>query len=81
MPSPPGDVPAAGAGRSRRRIKFPPRKFRTEAGADLTPEQIQFGAAIDRYKRRTRNPFPTYSEILTVVHALGYRLVAEPVDV
>jgi hypothetical protein len=47
-------------------------------GADLSAEAVEFGAAIDRYKRLARRPFPTLSEVLEVALALGYRRVAEP---
>jgi hypothetical protein len=34
--------------------------------------------AIDRYKRKNARPFPTWTEVLEVIKALGYRKVAEP---
>ena len=34
--------------------------------------------AMDMYKRANRRPFPTWSEVLEVLRALGYRRVAEP---
>jgi len=34
--------------------------------------------AMDQYKRENRRPFPTWSEVLEVLRALGYRKVAEP---
>jgi hypothetical protein len=34
--------------------------------------------AIDEYKRRNARPFPTWTEVLEVIKALGYRRVAEP---
>ena len=34
--------------------------------------------AMDQYKRDNRRPFPTWSEVLEVLRALGYRKVAEP---
>jgi hypothetical protein len=34
--------------------------------------------AMDQYKRDNRRPFPTWSEVLEVLRALGYRRVAEP---
>jgi hypothetical protein len=34
--------------------------------------------AMDQYKRANRRPFPTWSEVLEVLHSLGYRKVAEP---
>jgi hypothetical protein len=32
--------------------------------------------AMDRYKRANRRPILTWSEVLEVLHALGYRRVA-----
>ena len=34
--------------------------------------------AMDQYKRDNRRPFPTWSEVLEVLRALGYRKVADP---
>ena len=33
---------------------------------------------MDRYKRDNRRPFPTWSEVLEVLRAMGYRKTAEP---
>jgi hypothetical protein len=35
--------------------------------------------AMDHYKRENRRPFPTWSEVLEVLYALGYRRVATPI--
>ena len=32
--------------------------------------------AMDQYKRDNRRPFPTWSEVLEVLRAIGYRKVA-----
>ncbi len=34
--------------------------------------------AMDDYKRKSGRMFPTWSEVLEVLHSLGYRQVAEP---
>ena len=47
---------------------------------EMTPEQFDFLMAIDRYKKENQRPFPTWTEVLEVVTALGYRKVAEPKD-
>ncbi|OPX25057.1 MAG: hypothetical protein B1H04_00850 [Planctomycetales bacterium 4484_123] len=47
---------------------------------EMTDEQFEFIMAIDRYKRVNKRPFPTWTEVLDVIHALGYRKVAEPKD-
>ena len=41
-------------------------------------DEIAFMKAMDHYKRDNRRPFPTWSEVLEVLHALGYRKTAEP---
>jgi len=44
----------------------------------LSDEQFDFLMAIDEYKRTNARPFPTWTEVLDVIKALGYRKVAEP---
>jgi FMN phosphatase YigB (HAD superfamily) len=44
----------------------------------LSDEQFEFLLAIDEYKRKNTRPFPTWTEVLEVIKALGYRKVAEP---
>ncbi len=48
---------------------------------EMTDEQFEFIMAIDKYKRLNSRPFPTWTEVLDVLHALGYRKVAEPGDI
>ena len=50
----------------------------TTCERDYTDEEIIFMKAMDQYKRDNRRPFPTWSEVLEVLHSLGYRKVAEP---
>src|SRR5262249_10082299 len=50
----------------------------TTCERDYTDEEIVFMKAMDQYKRDNRRPFPTWSEVLEVLRALGYRKVAEP---
>ena len=50
----------------------------TTCERDYSDEEILFMKAMDQYKRDNRRPFPTWSEVLEVLHALGYRKVAEP---
>lgn len=45
---------------------------------EMTDEQFTFLMAIDNYKRSNQRPFPTWTEVLEVVKALGYRKVADP---
>ena len=53
----------------------------TTCEREYTPEELEFMRAVDDYKRRSNRPFPTWSEVLEVVRALGYRKVATPVPV
>ena len=50
----------------------------TTCERDYNDDEIAFMKAMDQYKRANRRPFPTWSEVLEVLHALGYRKVAEP---
>ncbi|MBN1816117.1 MAG: hypothetical protein JW828_02080 [Sedimentisphaerales bacterium] len=45
---------------------------------EMTEDQFEFLMAIDEYKRANQRPFPTWTEVLEVIKALGYRKVAEP---
>ncbi len=49
----------------------------TTCERDYTDDEIIFMRAMDAYKRSNRRPFPTWSEVLEVLTALGYRKVAE----
>ena len=44
----------------------------------MTEEQFEFLMAIDQYKRANQRPFPSWTEILEIIKAIGYRKVAEP---
>ena len=44
----------------------------------MSDDQFEFLMAIDEYKRKNSRPFPTWTEVLDVIKALGYRKVAEP---
>jgi len=59
--------------RERRRQVDP-----TTCERDYNDEEIIFMKAIDQYKRDNRRPFPTWSEVLEIVRALGYRKVETP---
>src|SRR5213593_4708304 len=49
----------------------------TTCERDYSTDEIEFMKAMDQYKRENRRPFPTWSEVLEVMRALGYRKVAE----
>jgi hypothetical protein len=44
----------------------------------MSDEQFEFLMVIDEYKRKNARPFPTWTEVLEVIKAMGYRKVAEP---
>jgi len=70
-------IPVATKRRSRRKA-FTPGMSSATIGAELSQDDVEFGLTIDRYKRENNRPFPTWSEVLAIVRALGYRKVAEP---
>lgn len=41
-------------------------------------EVVIFGKAMEAYKRKHHKPFPKWSEVLEVIHELGYRKVQSP---
>lgn len=47
----------------------------------MTTEQFEFIQAVNEYKRVNGKPFPTWTEVLDILLALGYRKVAEPKDI
>jgi len=65
-------------GTERRKVERRRQVDPTTCERDYTDEEISFMKAMDQYKRDNRRPFPTWSEVLEVLRALGYRKVAEP---
>jgi hypothetical protein len=53
-----------------------PERRAAEEG-EMNEEQFEFLMAIDQYKRANQRPFPTWTEVLEVIKAIGYRKVAE----
>ena len=45
---------------------------------EMNDEQFEFLMVIDQYKRLNRRPFPSWTEILEIIKAMGYRKVEEP---
>ena len=60
----------------RRRLIDP-----TTCERDYGDAEVEFMGAMDNYKRRSGRQFPTWSEVLEVLHSLGYRKVAEPTEI
>ena len=71
------DVVDRRAGLERRR--GPGRRRSDERRAaeegEMTDDQFEFIMAIDQYKRLNKRPFPTWTEVLEVIRALGYRKI------
>jgi len=44
----------------------------------MSDEQFEFLMAVNEYKKKNARPFPTWTEVLELIKALGYRKVAEP---
>jgi hypothetical protein len=51
---------------------------RSAEEGQMSDEQFEFLMAINEYKKTNSRPFPTWTEVLEVIKALGYRKVAEP---
>jgi hypothetical protein len=47
----------------------------------MSEEQFEFLMAIEEYKRLNARPFPSWTEVLDVIKALGYRKTAEPSEI
>ncbi len=64
------------------RRRGPGRRLTDERKAaeqgQMSDEQFEFLLAIEEYKRKNTRPFPTWTEVLEVIKAMGYRKVAEP---
>ena len=65
-------------GSDRRRPERRRQVDPTTCERDYNDDEIEFMKAMDQYKRDNRRPFPTWSEVLEVIRALGYRKVAQP---
>ncbi len=54
---------------------------RSAEEGEMTDEQFEFLMAVNEYKRVNKRPFPSWTEVLDVIKALGYRKVADPSDI
>jgi hypothetical protein len=52
----------------------------TTCERDYTPAEIEFMTAMDKYRRDSGRPFPTWSEVLEVVISLGYQKTEQPAE-
>ncbi len=53
---------------------------RSAEEGEMTDEQFEFLMAINEYKKLNKKSFPSWTEVLDVIKALGYRKVEEPGD-
>lgn len=53
----------------------------TTCEKDYNDDEIEFMRSMDLYKRHNRRPFPTWSEVLEVLIALGYRKTEPPTPI
>ncbi len=51
---------------------------RSAEEGEMNEEQFEFLMAVEEYKKANKKPFPSYTEILEIAKALGYRKVADP---
>ena len=58
------------SGEDRRQAK--PRRKRSMNQYDLEADTLEFINAINAFKSRVGRPFPTWSEVLTILRELGY---------
>ena len=54
---------------------------RSAEEGEMNAEQFDFLMAINEYKSLNKRPFPTWTEVLDIIHAVGYRKVAEPENI
>ena len=69
------------AGGERRKVERRRQIDPTTCERDYSNEEVEFMSAMDDYKRRSGRQFPTWSEVLEVLRAMGYRTVAEPTEI
>ncbi len=48
---------------------------RSAEEGEMNEDQFEFLQAMEEYKKVNDRPFPTWTEVLDVIHALGYRKV------
>ena len=76
------DIPVAVERRSGKDRRLQGERRRqvdpTTCEKEYSDEEIIFMKAMDQYKRANRRPFPTWSEVLEVLRALGYRKTESP---
>lgn len=76
-------APAGADGRivDRRKVERRRQIDPTTCERDYSDPEIAFMRAMDEYKRKSGRQFPTWSEVLEVIHSMGYRQVEEPTEI
>lgn len=64
-------------GGERRNVERRRQVDPTTCERDYSLEEVEFMSNMDLYKRLAGRQFPTWTEVLEVLHAMGYRKVAE----
>lgn len=54
---------------------------RSAEEGEMNDVQFEFIMAINEYKRVNKRPFPSWTEVLDIITALGYRKVAQEQDI
>ncbi len=54
---------------------------RSAEEGEMTAEQFEFIKAVNEYKQVNKRPFPSWTEVLDIITALGYRKVEKPSDI
>lgn len=66
------------SGTDRRGVERRRQVDPTTCELDYTGEEVEFMRTMDVYKRLSGRQFPTWTEVLEVLHSMGYRKIAEP---
>ncbi len=74
------ETPAAPVRERREKVERRRQIDPTTCERDYSQDEVEFMNAMNDYKRRSGRQFPTWSEVLEVLRAMGYRKVEEPVE-
>ncbi len=74
------ETPAGAVRERREKVERRRQIDPTTCERDYSQDEVEFMNAMNDYKRRSGRQFPTWSEVLEVLRAMGYRQVEEPVE-
>lgn len=69
-----------GTGKAQRTTPASPAKRsapQPPVDPETDPDLLDFLRAVDHYKRQRSRPFPSYSELLTILRSLGWRRIQD----